>query len=310
MVTILYGFTLIALAIAIIIGCAYFFTNNETGDLLEYQKSSNYQYIKLSHGLTAYKEFGSKNDIPIIVIHGATLPSEGFLEFCESLSQHGYWVICYDQYGRGYSDRPKIKYTMEVYLFQLNELINYLNIKKFILYGASMGAPIAINYSNNNSKSVLAVGLQVPLVHINNSILKTLRIPIIGNLMMRFFGISSAKKRALHWEINSSNQRLFLSKYLKQLSLPGTEHSLLSMFRYISSKNYFSDYVNFAKFEIPIHIAYASDDEEVPPESIKQVINNIPHVESLVFTGGHGGGNKILDDLTNIFSEFLKKHLN
>ena len=94
---------------------------------------SDYKFAKLSHGLTAYKEFGSKNDTPIIVIHGATLPSEGFIGFCEGLSQKNYWVICYDQFGRGFSDRPKIKYDMNLYLTQLNELINYLSIDNVIL---------------------------------------------------------------------------------------------------------------------------------------------------------------------------------
>ena len=104
-----YTIIMVALIIPIIIGLAYILTNKEKGNLIEYQKSSNYEFAKLSHGLTAYKQFGSKYNTPIIVIHGATLPSEGFIGFCEGLGQKGYWVICYDQYGRGFSDLPKIK---------------------------------------------------------------------------------------------------------------------------------------------------------------------------------------------------------
>ena len=70
---------IVALIIPIIIGLAYIFANKEKGNLIEYQKSSNYEFAKLSHGLTAHKQFGSKDNTPIIVIHGATLPSEGFI---------------------------------------------------------------------------------------------------------------------------------------------------------------------------------------------------------------------------------------
>ena len=60
----------------------YNLMNRESGNLIEYQNSSNYEFVKLTNGLTAYKEFGSKKNIPIIVIHGGTLPSEGYSEFC------------------------------------------------------------------------------------------------------------------------------------------------------------------------------------------------------------------------------------
>jgi hypothetical protein len=75
----------IALIIPIIIGLSYIFANRESGNLLEYQKSSDYEFAELSHGLTAYKQFGSKDNTPIIVIHGGTLPSEGYISFCEGL---------------------------------------------------------------------------------------------------------------------------------------------------------------------------------------------------------------------------------
>ena len=57
-----YTFIMIALIIPIIIGLTYILANKEKGNLVEYQKSSNYEFAKLSHGLTAYKQFGSKDN--------------------------------------------------------------------------------------------------------------------------------------------------------------------------------------------------------------------------------------------------------
>tara|TARA_Y100001970_G_scaffold276011_1_gene378089 strand:+ start:549 stop:1454 length:906 start_codon:yes stop_codon:yes gene_type:complete len=301
---------MIALIIPIIIGLTYILANKEKGNLVEYQKSSNYEFAKLSHGLTAYKQFGSKDNTPIIVIHGATLPSEGFIGFCEGLGQKGYWVICYDQYGRGFSDRPKIKYDMNLYVTQLNELINYLSIDNTILYGTSMGAPIAVSYSNKYPNTILAVGLQVPLVHIKNTMSSIMKIPFVGNILFRFFGIPFIKNRALEWPSVNESQKVFIERYIEQLTLPGTEQSILSSLRNVGSKDFYPSYLNFSKLNIPVHISYSNDDDEIDPASVRRVLEVTPHAESFIFSGGHGGGAKIVPEIINLFTKFLAQNLN
>ena len=52
---------------------------------------------------------------PLILIHGVSVPSYYYKKIATSLSQIGYKVYIYDHFGRGFSDRPKIKYNMENY---------------------------------------------------------------------------------------------------------------------------------------------------------------------------------------------------
>ena len=296
--------------ISLLITITYILINPEQGSLLEYQKSSDYKFVKLSNGLTAFKEFGSNKNIPIIIIHGGTLPSEGYIEFCQRLSEFNYWVICYDQYGRGYSDRPQIKYSIDIYRNQLDELLKYLKVKKFILYGISMGGPIAVDYANSNINNTLAMGLQVPVVNINNNIFKFLKIPIVGNIFMRFFGLPIIKKRALKWNNDALEREIFINKYIKQLNLPGTEYALLSSVRHLFSKDYISNYINFSNHKIPTHISYADDDEEVSPESVKSVIKFTDHANIFVFSGGHTGSAKIPEKIISVFIDYLDSSLN
>ena len=171
---------LIVLTFLILLLLVYLFSSFEKGNLEEFRQGSDYEFAKLSQGITAYKDIGDKNDPAIIIIHGATLPSEGFIGFCSGLSAKGYRVICYDQYGRGYSDRPITNYDMQLYIDQLRELLDFLSIKEAILYGSSMGAPIAINFSNKYNERVLAIGLQVPLVHSNSKVLDLIKVPVVG----------------------------------------------------------------------------------------------------------------------------------
>ena len=287
----------------------YLLLNHENGSLSKYQESSNYKFVQLTHGLTAYKEFGSNHHTPIIVIHGGTLPSEGYTDFCQRLSELNYWIICYDQFGRGYSDRPRIKYSMDIYQQQLNELLDHLKIDKFILYGVSMGSPIAIQYANHNTQRSLAVGIQVPVVNLNNNLFKLLNIFVVGEVMIRFFGLPLIKKRALEWSDDEFITEDFVNKYIKQLSLPGSEYSLLSASRNFFPKNYFPDYELFSKNKIPLHIAYANDDTEVLPESVQSIIKINNKADVFVFTGGHAGSSKIPDKIISVFTNFLSKNL-
>ena len=308
--SIISGTLLVILLILVVMTAIYFLTSFEKGDLKSYQENSSYSYANLSKGLTAYKDYGNSDNPTIIVIHGATLPSEGYVGFCEGLSKRGYRVICYDQYGRGYSDRPVSKYNMELYLGQLNELLTYLDIKKSILYGSSMGAPIAISYANQYPNQVSAVGLQVPLVNSNSKLLHMMKVPALGNLILRTLGIPFAKSRAEQWVTDNPAQKDLVNRYILQLTLPGTEQSILSSIRNIVNKNFLPDYEMFSQLDIPIHISYASDDDEIDPKTVQQVLNLIPRAESFIFTGGHGGGGFIVDELNNLFTDFLRKSLN
>mgnify|MGYP001418401937 CR=1 FL=1 len=63
--------------------------------------------------------------------------------------------------------------------------------------------------------------------------------------------------------------------------------SILSSLRNVASKDFYPSYLNFCKLNIPAHISYASDDEEIDPASVQRVLEDIPHAESFIFSGGH-----------------------
>ena len=250
------------------------------------------------------------NSFDPVFIHGFSVPSYIWNKTYNTAMEKGFKVIKLDLYGRGFSDRPKIKYDMNLYVTQLNEFINYLSIDNAILYGTSMGAPIAVSYSNKYPNLVLAVGLQVPLVHIESTMLSIMKVPYVGNILFRFFGISFIKNRVLEWPSGNESQKVFIERYIEQLILPGTEQSILSSLRKVGSKDFYPSYLNFSKLNIPVHISYANDDDEIDPASVQRVLEVTPHAESFIFSGGHGGGARIVPEIINIFTKFLAKTLN
>ena len=64
----------------------------------------------------------------IVLIHGFSTPSFVWNGMLDKLLTEGYKVITFDHYGRGLSERPKISYNKDLYVTELLDLIDYLEI--------------------------------------------------------------------------------------------------------------------------------------------------------------------------------------
>ena len=115
----------------------------------------------LKNGKLYYRWFSpeKENGEILVLVHGFSTPSvvwEGVLPY---LLEEGFKVLVYDHYGRGYSSRPKVKYTKDLFVDSLNELIEHQEIsQKINLVGYSMGGPIVAGYAEKH--------LELSLIHI------------------------------------------------------------------------------------------------------------------------------------------------
>ena len=82
--------------------CLYLALNKENIDINEFRLNSGYEEVKLSDGITSYKDIGGKNNKVIVLVHGATFASLAYEEYVDVFVENNYRVITYDQYGRGY----------------------------------------------------------------------------------------------------------------------------------------------------------------------------------------------------------------
>ena len=56
-------------------------------------------------------------------------------------------MLRYDLFGRGYSDRPKVRYDIDLFCKQLRELLGTLGLEQINLIGLSMGGPITASFT-------------------------------------------------------------------------------------------------------------------------------------------------------------------
>lgn len=98
-------------------------------------------------------------ETPIIFIHG--LGCAGSFDYPNLAAQEpliAHRRILIDLLGNGYSDKPEdFSYTIQAHANYLFELITHLNLKKFILFGHSIGGSVALSLAKLCEEQIEAV---------------------------------------------------------------------------------------------------------------------------------------------------------
>jgi len=131
-----------------------FFSCNDSSKKYEYiikdkafvngfNHTENSNIVQLSNGFTYYKlENKETNTIPVVLVHGFSVPSYIWDPTFKLLSDNGYFVISLDLYGRGFSENVDEIYTDELFANQVIELLQKLNVDSARFLGLSNGGRV------------------------------------------------------------------------------------------------------------------------------------------------------------------------
>ena len=284
----------------------YLALDRESIDINEFRLNSGYQEVKLTEGITSYKDVGDKNNKVIVIVHGATFGSLAYEEYVNVFLENNYRVITYDQYGRGYSDRVHTNVSIELMEKQLKELIKYCEIEDIILYGVSFGAAVVAKYAANNPESISFIGYQVPVINSANvPLLSIIKIPLYGDLLSRGFLVPSVLKRIEEYEDLMSKK--LLDHYIGQFEVKGTESFFKKFFLGNAMGNRLNDHNIIGSKYIPSYFAYAEDDDEIDSQLVEEAIEyyNNPIVKK--YSGGHFFSSGIEREVAQEFINSIKK---
>ncbi|KAI8830970.1 hypothetical protein BC829DRAFT_449536 [Chytridium lagenaria] len=117
----------------------------------------------LTHGKTHYSMQGPQDGPRIVLVHGLLACWAAMPEFIAGLVGHGYLVLLYDTYGRGYSAAPGVAYDHLLYVQQLKELLDEVGWTGGVnVVGYSLGGAIATVFSATYPEMVKNVVLIAP----------------------------------------------------------------------------------------------------------------------------------------------------
>ena len=282
--------------------------DRENIDISEFRLNSGYEEVKLSDGITSYKDIGDKNNKVIILVHGATFGSLAYEEYVNVFVENNYRVITYDQYGRGYSDRIHSNVSIELLEKQLKELIEHCEVEDVILYGISFGASVVAKYASNNPDNISFIGYQVPLINSANiPLLAILKIPLYGDLLIRGFLVPSVLKRIEEYEDLMSKE--LLDHYIKQFEVKGTENFFKKFFLGSAMSNRLKDHTIIGNNSISSYFAYAEDDTEIDSKLVEAAIKNYNNPNVKKYSGGHFFSAGIEREVAQEFIDSIKENL-
>ena len=286
--------------------CLYFALDRENIDINEFRLNSGYQEVKLSEGITSYKDIGDKNNKVIVLVHGATFGSLAYEEYVNVFLENNYRVITYDQYGRGYSDRVLSNVSIELMERQLKELIEHCEVEDVILYGVSFGAAVVAKYASNNKENISFIGYQVPVINSANvPLLSIVKIPLYGDLLSRGFLVPSVLKRIEEYEDLMSKK--LIDHYIGQFEVKGTEKFFKQFFLGNAMGDRLNDHNIIGSNSMPSYFAYAEDDIEIDSQLVEEAIKNYNNPIVKRYSGGHFFSSGIERKVAQEFIDSIKK---
>jgi len=297
----------ILLILILLSAAAYLLMNPEKNVLNETtRKQLGGTYVELSRGMTHYKLEGPEQGKVVVLVHGATIPMWTWDDLAADLVSAGYRVLCYDMYGRGYSDRPDVVYDQALYRQQLLDLVNTLNLKKpFDLIGLSMGGGIVVNFTAHYPARVGKLILISPLIN-HFKVPSFFGIPVLGEFLARIAGIHVIVKRFNALIQTHPHAGKYKVLFKKQTTFKGFEASILSMLRNDAVRDYTPAYQIVGQQNRRVLLIWGTEDSEITPEMISNIRALIPHITYEPVKGaGHGIVFQQPETVSRLTREFL-----
>jgi pimeloyl-ACP methyl ester carboxylesterase len=265
------------------------------------------RYAELSHGMTHYELLGPDTGRVIVLVHGSTLPMWTWDRQIKPLTDAGFRVLRYDHFGRGYSDRPKGEYNIDIYRNQLHELLAFLRINKpFALVGISFGCPIIANYVANYTSAADRIVFVAPAVDPFNEVSKLIATSSIGAAFVK----SQLQKQVEGGIRRTLRKRGMPDRYadmfIEQASIKGFQRSLISFFHNAAVADYRPYYRKTGETVSNIMLIWGDDDKTVRKGQIRAFSKAIPGAQVNVFKGiGHLAPFEATDKFNDLLLSFL-----
>jgi pimeloyl-ACP methyl ester carboxylesterase len=235
-------------------------------------------YTRLSDGLTHWRREGSPDGVPLVLVHGATVPSWEFDGLVPLLSGAGFQSLRFDLYGHGASDRPPGPYTFERFTRQVVEIIESTGFPQpAMLLGHSFGAALVAAVAAARPELVARLVLVAPMLDFNSSSgwAKLFRVPGVGEIAMHFIGVPALIRRRRRRYARIGHAHL-IPRFIEQVSYAGFGRGLLSMLRTAALGDQSARYSALRTVERDVLVITGDHDAVIPAAHVARVRALLP----------------------------------
>ncbi len=281
---------LVAIAAVVLVG-VYMAFDTETLTLDRQTRSRlPGRFIRLPLGYTHYQLYQGRGT-PVVLVHGFSTPMFVWDHTYPALVKAGFTVLRYDLYGIGYSDRPRVDYDEDLYLRQLDQLIDALGLPTPVdLVGLSMGGAIVVLYAAKHPHKVRRLvlvdpaGFPLPIPFLA----RVVRLPVVGEWLMRVVGRAVLLSKLNQTFYDQSMVPDFRDKFRAQLDYKGYQRALLSNLRHFDLCHQEDAFRTVGHSGKPVLVFWGKQDQVIPPANARLVKAAIPQAKVyMVDQAGH-----------------------
>ncbi len=251
--------------------------------------------LRLSAGTTYYQQAGPGHGRPVVLIHGFSVPQFIWDPTFAALAAAGLQVTRYDLFGRGYSDRPRLPYDQGLFIRQLAELLDALQLPQADLVALSMGGPLAAEFAFRFPKRVGRLALIDPAgFELGLPVaVQALRLPLVGELALGVlgrFGRRSLIESMLtdFYQPSPATLDYFVPRYQEQMQYHGFKRAVLSTFRRGLLDQDLQVYQRLGQSGKPVLLIWGEHDQTVPFHHHQTFQQLVPQTEFHAIPGaGH-----------------------
>jgi pimeloyl-ACP methyl ester carboxylesterase len=271
----------VVVLIVVLSGGFYAARNPETSSLDDtVRTAAPGKFIRLADGLTHYDITGPDTGRTVVLVHGFSVPYYIWDSTATALAKAGYRVVRYDEYGRGYSDRPALDYSADLYDRQLGQLLDSLHIAGPIdLAGVSMGGWVTGTFTGRHPARVRTLTLVDPVAGTSGPATGAMYWPVIGPYLFQTMAVPAMADGQSGDFVQPSRFPDWADRYRPQTHLRGFGRALLSTRRQMAGISMDSVYQTVGAGGVPTLLLWGVSDKTVPIARSAGVRKAIPAAE-------------------------------
>lgn len=237
-------------------------------------------FVRLGAGITHYELAGPKDARTVVLVHGFSVPDYIWDPTFAALAAAGLRVLRYDLYGRGWSDRPDVRYGPDLFDQQLVQLLGALNITEPIdIVGLSMGGPITANFATRHPASVRKVALFDPAYGKGSTPPWQMRTPLVGEFVMDVQIAPTMADSQRSDFVHPERYPDYFAKYATQMHYKGFRRAIRSTILNFLPLDNTGAFAQLGQSGKPVLLVWGRADQAVPFSVSDDARKSIPQAE-------------------------------
>jgi pimeloyl-ACP methyl ester carboxylesterase len=306
-----------ALLLVTLVGgaAAYYAARNPEDEALDAEARAGAPggFVDLADGRTHFVLEGPEAGMRVVLVHGFSVPLYIWDSTAAALTGAGHRVLRYDLFGRGYSDRPRVRYDADLFDRQLTGLLDSLGWHDPVhVVGLSMGGLVAATVAGRHPARVRSLTLIAPAADPRSAVHGLLKVPLLGRWVWQTEVVPDLADGQLGDFAEPDRWPGWPDRYRAQMRYRGFGRALLSTLREAEGVSTDSVYAQAARAGVPVLLIWGTGDRVVPfanSEGVRRALpdarfvpveraGHLPHMERtdvvnpllLEFLGSPGGG--------------------